>query len=187
MMALKLIMGPTTEPVTLAEAKTAIDELTNDRDSKITSAIKAGREAAEDYQNRRYVTQTWELTLDELPELPLKLGDPPLQSVEFVRLYDVDGNETSVPVSDFMVDMDSEPGMITFKRGKSWPAIELRDSSCFKVQFKVGVLATDTAKIPERVKQAICVYVGYKVDGKETDPIPASFYNLLDSDRRVPV
>jgi len=184
---LKLITPPSTEPITLAEAKTAIDELTTDRDSKITPAIKAAREEAENYQNRRYVTQTWELTLDYLPVLPLELGDPPLQSVEYIKLYDADGNEVTVDVADFIVDKDSEPGRICFKKGKAWPAIELREIACFKVQFKLGVLPSELSKIPERVKQAIAVFVKYKVDGVETDQIPSAFYNLLGTDRRIPV
>lgn len=189
MMVLRLITAPTAEPVTLAEMQTHIRDTTGDFDGIITGLIKAGREAAEDYQNRRYITQTWELTLDTLPKIPLKLGDPPLQSVEFVRLYDVDGNETDVPVTDFTIDCDSEPGRITFKQGKCWPSIQLRDINCFKVQFKVGLLNTDVAKIPEKVKLAIKLFVSYYLDNPDAalDQPPAAFYNLLGSDRRIPV
>ena len=188
-MALRLVLPPTTEPVSLAEMKTHVRELTADLDDNLTSLIKAGREAAEEYQNRRYLTQTWELTLDYLPTLPLRLGDPPLQSLDFVKLYDINDTEITVPVTDFIVDKDSEPGRIAFKQGKQWPAVQLREISCFKAQFKVGFLTTDIGKIPEKVKLAIKLFVSYFLDNPDAalDDPPMAFYNLLGADRRKPI
>ncbi len=48
-------------------------------DSLITGFITAAREYCEGYQNRAYITQTWELLLDEFPDSVIQIPLPPLQ------------------------------------------------------------------------------------------------------------
>ena len=74
--------APTTEPVTISEAKAhlRVDENVAEEDELIAAYIAAAREYCEGFQNRAYITQTWELWLDSFPdkdyiEIPL----PPLQ------------------------------------------------------------------------------------------------------------
>ena len=50
-------------------------------DALITGLIKAAREYCEGYQNRAYITQTWELILDAFPDSVIQIPLPPLQWV----------------------------------------------------------------------------------------------------------
>jgi hypothetical protein len=78
-MGLKLKTGPASEPVTLQEAKDHLRVDLDDEDSVIEGFIKAARTDCENLQNRAYISQTWELWLDEWPDEDyIVLPRPPL-------------------------------------------------------------------------------------------------------------
>ena len=79
-MALKLSAAPALEPLSLKEVKLHLRVDSDEEDTLIQSLIAAARMDCEKFQNRAYITQTWELWMDSWPdkdfiELPL----PPLQ------------------------------------------------------------------------------------------------------------
>ena len=78
-MGLQLVTPPAAEPVSLSEAKEHSRITGTDEDDLITTFIEAAREYCEEYQNRAYITQTWDLSLDEFPDSPYSLPKPPLQ------------------------------------------------------------------------------------------------------------
>jgi uncharacterized phiE125 gp8 family phage protein len=186
-MSIKLITAPIIEPVTIQEQTTReylrLDG--NESDNNVSKLLKTARETAENFQNRAYLTQTWELSLDSYPRMPLELPRPPLQSLVSVKLYAADGSEVVMDIADFIVDADSEPGRIAFKSGKTWPAIKLREINAVKIQFKAGY--TDVNKVPEMVKQAILIHAAHRFENPDGDDTPQAFYNLLWPDRIVPV
>lgn len=154
-------------------------------DNNIPKLLKTAREEAEKFQNRAYLTQTWELSFDTFPTMPLELPRPPLQSLVSVKVHGADGTETTMDINDFIIDYDSEPGRITFKSGKTWPAVILREINAVKVQFKAGLISADN--VPEMVKTAILVYAAHRYENPDGDDVPKAFYNLLWPDRIVPV
>jgi uncharacterized phiE125 gp8 family phage protein len=184
---LKLITPPTTDPVTVAEmkpyARGAADS--PDLDSTVGTLIKAAREAAQNFQNRAYFTQTWEMSFDSFPAIPLKIPLPPLQSVTSVKYVDENGTEHIMDLADFIVDTDSEPGRIAFRRGKSWPSVSLQDINAVKIRFVAGY--NDINKVPNVVKLAYMVYVTHRLENPEVNAPPDAFYNLLWPERLVPV
>lgn len=66
-MAIKIINPPIVEPITLEEAKQHLRVDGNDDDLLIQSLIKQAREWCENFQNRKYITQTLEFVLDTFP------------------------------------------------------------------------------------------------------------------------
>ncbi len=92
-MGLKLITGPTEEPVSLAEAKAQLREKTTDNDTEITSLIPRARQYVEDFTHRALITQTWELALDAFPAWAICVPKAPLASVTSIQYVDVDGGE----------------------------------------------------------------------------------------------
>jgi uncharacterized phiE125 gp8 family phage protein len=159
-MGLKLITAPQAEPITLAEAKSHLRITANDEDALIETWIKAAREYCEGYQNRAYITQTWELALDSFPnERIMKIPLPPLQSVTSIKYYDTEGTETVFPSDDYEVDTYSEPGRISLGYGKSWPSSILRPVNGVIITFTAGYGDT-AADVSEKVKQAIKVLIG---------------------------
>lgn len=185
-MGLKLIIGPAADPVSVSEIKEyyrGIDG--NELDTTINNLIKAARHAAQNYQNRAYFTQTWELSFDGFPTMPVKIPLPPLQDLESVRYIDSNGTEHTMNINDFIVDKRSEPGRVAFKVGKSWPSVQLQPIDSVIFRFVAG--HNDTSKIPHSVKLAYMLYVTYFLDHPDAEEPPKAFYTLLSAERLVPV
>lgn len=58
-------------------------------DTLLTGFITAARKYCEGYQNRAYITQTWELILDAFPDSVIQVPLPPLQFVSISGLISV--------------------------------------------------------------------------------------------------
>jgi len=186
-MSLKLITAPVTEPVSLSEIKEYLRFDTSDTsfDNILNTLIIAAREYCENFQNRTYITQTWELTFDYFPDFPLKIPKPPLQSVLNIKYIDYLGVETIFDPSNYIVDTDSEPGRIAFAYNKSWPSVTLQSVNAVKIQFVAGY--GDATVVPENVKLAMKVFITHRFENPESKDIPEAFYNLLWQDRMVPI
>jgi uncharacterized phiE125 gp8 family phage protein len=138
-MALKLVIPPVREPLSLALAKTHLRVDFSSEDAIIQGHISAARRYAEGYLNRALLAQAYELWLDAWPagnsiELPM----PPLQSVEQILYYDSDDAEHTLPVSDYYVNSKGLSGKVVLRNGKSWPGVRLRSSHGIVVQFVAG-------------------------------------------------
>jgi len=135
--ALKNKTPPRSEPLTLAEAKLHLNF--SEDDVLISALISAARGWCEGFQNRAYITQTWELVLDCFPnrdyiEIPL----PPLQSVVSVKYYGTDDTEYTMSTDDYFVDTKSEPGRLVLAYCKTWPTTTLRPANAVIVEFVAG-------------------------------------------------
>lgn len=192
---LKLITPPIVEPITLNEAKRhlriGLDE--SDEDGDILDLISVAREYCEGTQKKVYNTQTWQLTLDSFPQMPIKIPKPPFQTLENVVYKDVNGNEVNMALNNFAVDNDSEQGRITFAPYKSWPSVNLWPISAVKFKFKAGY-GDDPVNVPEKVKQAMKLLIGYwyenreaAVSGTVSREVEFSVNALLGFDRVVSV
>lgn len=185
-MALKLISPPAIEPLSLGEVKEYLRLDGYDTDLTVHSLIKAGRDYCEKFQNRVYITQTWDLVLDTFPILPLKIPISPLQSLISISYKDKDGNETTIDPNDYIVDTYSDPGRVIFSYGKTWPSVTLYPINGVKIRFKAGYGDTEEA-VPESVKQAIKIYVAHRYENPETQDVPSVVDSLLWPDRAVPI
>jgi uncharacterized phiE125 gp8 family phage protein len=189
----KLITAPEKEPVTLQEAKSHLRIESNDEDVLVTGLIEAAREWCEGYQNRAFITQTWEIALDSFPsENHIEIPKPPLQSIESVKYYGTDETEYTFSADSYCVDTYSEPGRIVLKFGETWPSDMLRTANGVIIQFTVGYGDT-VASVPEKVKQAIKVLVGQlyenreATDIKELKEVPFAVRDLLGLERIWPI
>lgn len=184
-MSLKLITAPALDPVTVNEMREYLRIDGNEFDTTIGNLIKAARDAAQDYQNRAFYTQTLELSFDRFPQMPVKIPKPPLQNLVSVKYVNADGIEASMELADFAVDKRSEPGRVTFKAGKSWPSVQLQPIDSVIFQFTAG--HNDINKVPNTVKLAYMVFITHRFENPGSEDIPQAFYTLLGSDRLVPV
>lgn len=66
-MALRQLVAPAAEPITLEEAKLHLRVDIPDDDALISGLISAARAAAENITRRAFVTQQWELAIDSFP------------------------------------------------------------------------------------------------------------------------
>ena len=191
-MGLTLVTPPTAEPVTLQEVKEHLRITGSDEDALLTTFIEVAREYCEEYQNRAYISQTWDLFLDEFPESPYSLPKPPLQSVTHLKYYDQDGTEDEFNSSNYLVDMASIKGRISLAYNKSWPSVTLQPMNGVVIRFVAGY-GDDGSDVPERIRNAIKVLVGQIYENREATDIkehlevPFAVHALLGLDRIVPL
>lgn len=193
---LRVITGPTIEPVTLDDAKLHAHISHDIEDTVILNWIKAAREEAEGYQRRAFISQVLELSFDEYPCMPVSLPRAPVITVDSIKIYDYQNTETvlylrvageggTLPAtnSNFIIDTDSEPGRIALALGKVWPGTVLREINSVKIRYTAGY-GTAAASVPAAVKDAIMLYCSYRNDNRTAEvDFPRQFYDLLSSDR----
>lgn len=180
-MPLKLITAPTTEPVTLADAKSHLRVSGTDDDALITALISAARQDAEHRLGRALITQTWELTLDAFTdtiELPL----PVLASVTSIKYIDATGTEITLSSAAYTVDTDSEPGRVYPVYGTSWPGIRSQ-TNAVRIRYVAGAASVDAAISQWMLLRISALYENREsvVSGQPIQAAPRDFADgLLD-------
>jgi uncharacterized phiE125 gp8 family phage protein len=171
-MALRLIAGPTVEPVTLAEAKAHLRIDHTDDDTLIAMYLAAARNDCEEWTARAFVAQTWELVLDEFPADEILIPRPPLQSVESIKYDDADGIETTLANTEYVVDRVSQPGWVVPSLS-GWPTSTFEGINSIRIRYVAGYgsLANSpadlTENIPGAIKAAILLQLGRLYENRE--------------------
>ena len=122
-MKLTQTVGPTVEPILLADARAwlAFESGVNDDDPILSDLITKVRSYIERRTNIKLITQTWTASLDYdeiLDEIYLPLI--PLQSISSIVTYDDDGDSTTVDSSNYSVRIGDHPRLVLSPSG-SWP------------------------------------------------------------------
>ncbi len=151
--------APAAEPVLKAAAKIHLNieaAFTGD-DNYIDTLIPMARENAEQITQRRLITQTWYLYLDDWPdsgELILPFGS--LQSVTSVKYTDTADDQSTMSNTEYTVDINSRIGRIVLDYGESWPTDTLHPTNPIVVEFICGY-GVAGANVPDPIIQAIMV------------------------------
>ena len=192
-MSIKIITPPASEPVLLADAVLHCRIDGTDEIALGTALSVAAREYCEKYSGRAYITQTIRASFDGWPRFPINLPRPPLASVSSVKYYGEDNTEYTLDAANYYVDTDAEPGRIALAAGISLPATTLRDINAVQVTYTAGYGAA-AAAVPQRVKQAMLLLIGYWYQnreaaaiGKVSSEISFAVQSLLGLDRVWPV
>jgi len=179
-MTLRLITAPSSEPVTLTEAKLYLRVDHNAEDTLITSLIKAAREKGENLSRRAFITQTWEQTEDKFPVTRiLDILRPPLISVVFVKYKDSDNAEQNF--TDYVINTNMEPGVVIFG---STPSASLLEAGALTVRFTAGY-GTGSTNVPERVRYLILALIAYWYENRERTDVPKEIEMGFVSERVV--
>ena len=168
-MAIRVVAGPTVEPITIDDLKNDIkvDADVAADDALIRALGIAARRVAESIQNRALITQTLELALDGWPGgNSLEIPRPPLQSVMSIKYYGEDDTEHKLDSGSYQVDTYSEPGRVVLKADQSWPEEVLRPANGVVVQFVAGYGDAES-DVPETTVQAIRLLVGHWYENRE--------------------
>ncbi|MCY6354519.1 head-tail connector protein [Clostridium sp. ZS2-4] len=190
-MAVKIINQPLVEPITIEEAKQHLRISGSDEDIIVASMIKQAREFCEDFQNRKYITQTLELVLDSFPRencIAFK-NCSPIQRVESIKYYDNTGEEHLFDESNYIVDIDGFINRIVLRNYKQWPSISLQRVNGVRIRFTAG-FGDKEENVPETVKWPMILhmrllYDDYKPD--ERSKLEEARNSLLTMNRVIPV
>jgi uncharacterized phiE125 gp8 family phage protein len=185
-LGLKLITGPTVEPVTLDPAFRARLRLDGtDDDTDVEAMIAECREACEAETHRAFLTQTWSLFLDSLPYGvgEIRIPRAPLQSVAWIKYYDLAGTLQTLDPSLYHVATASEPGRIWPVWNTVWPFTQYGRPEAVEIRFTAGYGSVASA-VPRAAVAAIKLLVAdrymHRGDDSQT-PIPPAVRRLLDT------
>ena len=171
MYGLAVYTGPTSEPVSLAEARAHCRIDTVDDDAILAGLILAARQYVEAVTGRAILSQTFDLTLDDFPAWEIELPRSPVASITSIGYLDTAG--VSKTVTSYVLDGRSRPPRLTPAYGESWP--ETRGTAgCVTVRFVAG-----ESQAPEPLRQAILLLVGSWYENRE-DTVIASGVSVAD-------
>jgi uncharacterized phiE125 gp8 family phage protein len=166
-MGLSLATQPTSEPISLAEAKAELRVDIDDEDILIAGYITAARQYAEGATRRAFVEQTWDYTLDRFPLNAIKLPIQPVTSVTYVQYVDTAGNTqtftygTSPDTPKYDVFTDGPRTTIVPKYNLVWPDTRVHPNVVM-VRFIAGY---DT--FPADLKRVLKLLVGHQYENRE--------------------
>lgn len=179
-------VAPTIEPITLAEAKLSLRVDGADEDTLITGLIVAAREQAESILGRSLTTQTWMMLSDQFDDV-LALQWGPTISVSSVQYVDTAGTLTTLPTTDYVVDIYGTPGRILPTSADGWPETHATQPNTVRVTYTAGYGST-AAHIPASIRQWVTLAVGdmylHRERSAERPSVPQDFADgLLDGHR----
>lgn len=176
----RVVVAPTSLPITLADVKLHLRLETCNDDDYITELIKVATELSQEFCQRKFITQTLEGYLDannllttwwegtivaaisavgslrtiELPWLPV-------QSVTGVSLFSLDDTEYLVDSLSYRVDYTDlgRPARITLKESAVWPGGSYRNQNSLKVTWVAGY--GTPIDVPAGIRQGVKMLVGY--------------------------
>lgn len=157
----KLVTPPTTEPISLAEAKLYLRQTFSDDDARITRHIKEAREWVEARIQKQVTAATWEVALDEFPTSAIALDIAPVQSITSLKYDDADRVEQTLTVT---TDYTYSNGIIT--PVGDWPAAYDAENSV-RIRVLTGYSASNL--ISNAVIAAIYLKIKDLYDGSDSD------------------
>jgi uncharacterized phiE125 gp8 family phage protein len=171
-----LVSPPASEPVTLIQAKQAlnIDSSLTDFDPYLTEAIEAARDYLEGAYDVRIMPQTIEMTLQQFPRadrIRIPLG--PVQACTYFTLEDTGGNLTPLTVGkggagdnsfDLLSRFARKPAEICLPFGKVWPPVVLQMADPIRIGLRLGWMtgqSPETLPLPPKLRQALYLLLGH--------------------------
>jgi uncharacterized phiE125 gp8 family phage protein len=167
--------------VTLAEAKAMLHVSGTDHDARIDALIDAATSRAQNYQVRKYITQTCVSYFDAWP-LVIRPRWSPLVQVTSIQYIDGGGVLQTLAADRYDVDTDREPGRVVPAYNCSWPSIR-GDMNGIIVTYTAGY-GSDADDVPPEFRHAILlmVYDWFFNPDREGD-LPRSAQALLGFER----
>lgn len=176
MASIVLITAPSTEPVTLAEAKAQMrleSDFTQD-DALITSYLLTARQWCEGYCKRQFITATYEWIEDYFP-IRIDLPYPPVQSVTSITYTDDSGVNQTLSSSLYQVDIKSEPARIIPAYQELWPTTR-SVMNAVTVRFVCGY--GDANAVPQAIKLAILMLTAHFYEHRENVQVGGNVMNV---------
>lgn len=163
--SLTLVTPPSDEPVSVAEAKRYAKVVHDEDDELIYSLIVSGRQWAEWFTQRAFITQTYDWKLSGFPTSDWEVPKAPLQSITSITYVDSNGAPQTWAATEYTVNAPAgefaRPGTLALGYGKSFPTARAIPQAV-TVRFVAGYgLAV---AVPIGIKAGIEEYVALRYD-----------------------
>lgn len=149
MLIATLKTGPSSEPITLQEAKDHLLVTSSLQNDYITGLIVTARRNLERLLKRAFISQTWTAYADKF-ECEFCLPYPPLISVTSVKYYNLDGTITTLDPLNYWVVINEEPGEVVKRYNVTYPQLEYGRPNAIEIEYVAGYTV-----VPEEIKQAM--------------------------------
>jgi uncharacterized phiE125 gp8 family phage protein len=179
-------VAPTTDIVTLDEAKLHLRVDHPDDDTLITALLATATSRLDGYGGilqRALITQTWKVETDSFAD-PLRLPIGDLLSLTSVKYRDGSDVQQTLASSVYGVYSDAIGPFITLKYNQVWPVVyDRRDA--IEIIWTAGYGAT-AASVPAAIRQAALLMVGHWYEHRETvsdaslNEVPLSAKHLIE-------
>ena len=153
-----VVTGPTTEPITLAEAKRQLflAESDTSQDAELTSRIQVAREQWEHDTDSVLLTRTISVTSEQFGGRQIELESSPVTSITHIKYYD--DNDTLQTFSSSKYSLNAADGVIELDWAESWPTTSIRWDA-ITITYVAGIATVAT--IPAIAKQAMLLLIAY--------------------------
>lgn len=184
-MALRLKTAPSTEPVTLAEAKSYCRVTIADDDGDIAALITAAREKVETDSGLCLMLQTWQEILAEFPwnDGRIRLEKAPYKASLAITYYDDNNALQTLSAASYQVSLAGiVPAFAELTFGSTWPGTYPRQDAV-TVEYQSGY--ADAASVPGVAKLAIKLLLRHWYDNRgiiasgQVAPLPIAYENLI--------
>ncbi|KJR48407.1 hypothetical protein UF75_1205 [Desulfosporosinus sp. I2] len=166
-MNLVLTTPPAIEPLEVQEVKDYLRVDDTTEDNFLSAIITASREYCESFQNRAYITQTWQLSFDYWPAYVIELPRGNLQTVNRVTYKSSIGEEVTLQEHvDYHYSTRGILGRLSPVYGKSWLSFVPTSLDAIVIDYTCGY--GDLAEsVPAKVIQAMKLLIGYWYENRE--------------------
>ena len=183
---IKIIEAPETTPITYEDVSAHMRLSNEDEKSYIEGfVIPAVVDYCEQYLNKKFITQKWQMILNYFPSNEIILPWPPLQSVEFVKYLDLVGNEIEYDANKYIVKRaigdvaysQHRFGAIELVSGESWP--QAKDTwDAVKIEFICGY-GDDGESVPAVLRVAMLQLCAHWINNREILAADFSVPNII--------
>jgi uncharacterized phiE125 gp8 family phage protein len=181
--ALAVVVGPTSEPITLAEARSQCNVSHVLDDARLAGLILDAREWAQGYTRRAFMAQTFDYYLHGFPsEIRLPIG--PVQSVTSITYYDAANALQTLAAAYYTADLVSVVPTIYPSYGYEWPDTYTRPNAVI-VRLVAGYSDNHPDLLTVRQAMLLHVEAHYDRDATGFDLLMTAAERKLDALRVV--
>lgn len=182
----QLVNAPLVSPITLPEVKFQLRIEHDEDDALITRLIDVATAFADvkGVLGKAMITQTWADWMGPNPTQSVQLLLGPVQSINAVKYYDVDGNLQTDTLSNYNLFGLPSRKIVEPKSGFNWPVTQDRDDA-IQIEYVIGY-GDDPSDVPRTVRHALMLMVGHWYENREQTQmdqladIPFGFMELIN-------
>ena len=173
--ALQLVTPPSSEPLTLAQAKNFLRVEHTADDDAITRAISVARYFAEHYLRLALLPQTWDYSKANPETCTLRLPFGPAQSITSVKLVAGDGTISIMNAANYRLSVD----------GFAVIFANVPTAENVVVRFVASTAAT-ASDVPAPIVQGMLHHIAMMMETRDgAAPLPLQSVNCYHPFRRV--